>query len=103
MMRLTNMNEFDAVIARAEPIIATIVTRHRTEGQPLTWRLIHSIEGEVLAELNRASDLQPAYINLIRHSGVFNYPLNDEPVDFGESSAIACAFSMIYDAFHRVH
>lgn len=65
--------------------------------------VIHSIEGEVLAELNRAGDLQPAYINLIRHSGGFNYPLNDDPVDFGESSAIACAFSMISDAFHRGH
>jgi hypothetical protein len=103
MMRLTNMNEFDAVIARAEPIIHTIVVRYRTAGLPLTWRLIHSIETEVLDELNRSNDLQPAYINLIKHSGVFNYPLNDDPVDFGKSSAIACAFSMIYEAFHRVH
>lgn len=102
-MRLTDMSEFDAVITRAEPIIMTIVTHYRTEGLPLTWRLIHSIEGEVLAELNRADDLQPAYINLIKHSGVFNYPINDEPVDFGKSSAIACAFSMIYDAFYRRH
>jgi hypothetical protein len=99
----TDMSEFDAVIARAEPIIATIVTRHRTEGLPLTWRLIHSIEDEMLAELNRANDLQPTYINLIKHSGVFNYPVNDEPVDFGKSNAIACAFSMIYEAFHRIH
>ncbi|WP_442783953.1 DUF2471 family protein [Collimonas fungivorans] len=102
-MRLTDMNEFDAVIARAKPIIQTVVARHRTEERPLTWRLIHSIEGEVLAELNSSKDLQPAYINLIKHSGVFNYPVNDDPVDFGKSSAIACAFSMIYDAFHRVH
>ncbi|MEM4986268.1 DUF2471 family protein [Collimonas sp. H4R21] len=102
-MRLTNMSEFDAVIARAEPIIATIVTRHRTAGLPLTWRLIHSIEGEVLVELNRADDLQPAYINLIKHSGVFNYPINDDPVDFDKSSAIACAFSMIYETYHRLH
>jgi len=102
-MRLTDMSEFDAVIARAEPIIATIVTRHHAEGQPLTWRLIHSIEGEVLDELNRADDLKPAYINLIKHSGILNYPLNDDPVDFGKSNAIACAFSMIYEAYHRLH
>ncbi|AMO93988.1 hypothetical protein CFter6_1276 [Collimonas fungivorans] len=101
-MRLTDMNEFDAVIARAKPIIYTAVARHRTEGLPLTWRLIHSIEDEVLAELNSSKDLQPAYINLIKHSGVFKYPLNDEQVDFGESSAIACAFSMIYEAYHRI-
>ncbi|WP_061541200.1 DUF2471 family protein [Collimonas fungivorans] len=95
--------EFYAVIARAKPIIQTVVARHRTDGRPLTWRLIHSIEGEVLTELNSSKDLQPAYINLIKHSGVFNYPVNDDPVDFGKSSAIACAFSMIYDVFHRVH
>ncbi|SFB12038.1 Protein of unknown function [Collimonas sp. OK607] len=102
-MRLTDINEFDAVIARAEPIIHTIVARHRTSGLPLTWRLIHSIESEVLTELTRSNDLQPAYINLIKHSGVFKYPLNDDPVDFGKSGAIACAFSMIYEAFHRAH
>jgi len=98
-MRLTDMSEFDVVIARAEPIIATIVTRHRTKQHPLTWRLIHSIEGEVLDELNRADDLKPAYINLIKHSGILNYPLNDDPVDFGKSNAIACAFAMIYEAY----
>jgi hypothetical protein len=97
------MSEFDAAISRAEPIIATTVTRHRTDGEPLTWRLIYSIEGEVLAELNRADDLKPAYINLIKHFGVFNYPLNDDLVDFGESNAIACGFSMIYEAYHRMH
>lgn len=85
-MRLTDINEFDAVIARAEPIIHTIVARHRTSGLPLTWRLIHSIESEVLAELNRSNDLQPAYINLIKHSGVFKYPLNDDPVDSSVNS-----------------
>ncbi|MEO6920371.1 MAG: DUF2471 family protein [Collimonas sp.] len=102
-MHPDNMPEFNAVITQAEPIIIAIVARHRADDLPLTWRLLHAMESEVLAELSRADDLQPAYINLIRHSGVFNYPLNDEPVDFGKSGAIACAFSMIYEAYHRLH
>lgn len=73
------MTEFDAVIALAEPIIFTIVERHRTAGSPLTRRLIHG------------------------RSSVLNYPLTDDPVDFGKSNAIACAFSMIYEAYHHLH
>jgi hypothetical protein len=53
--------------------------------------------------LLHAGDFRPAYINMVRASAVFCYPDNDDPVNFGESNAIACAFSMIFEAYNQSH
>lgn len=102
-MSMEDVTEFNAVIGRLEPVVAALVESHRTAGHRLTWRLLRSIETEALGQLAKAGDLGPVYIDMVRASSVFCYPDNDDPVNFGESNAIACAFSMIYEAYSRSH
>ncbi len=102
-MSMVDVTEFNAVIGRLRPVIATLVESHRTAGRVLTWRLLRAIEAEALGQLEKSGDLRPVYINMVRASSVFPYPDNDDPVDFGDSSAIACAFSMIVEAYRSSH
>lgn len=100
---MVEVTEFNAVIGRLRPVIATLVESHRTAGHALTWRLLRTIEAEALGQLEKSGDLRPVYINMVRASSIFPYPDNDDPVDFGGSNAIACAYSMIFEAYHRTH
>jgi hypothetical protein len=98
---MVDVTKFNAVIGGLKPVVATLVESHRTAGHTLTWRLLHAIETEALGQLEKSGDLMPGYINMLRASPVFCYPDNDDPVNFGESNAIACAFSMIYGAYNQ--
>jgi hypothetical protein len=102
-MPIGDVTEFNAVIGRLKPVVATLVESHRTAGHTLTWRLLRTIETEALGQLEESGDLMPGYINMVRASPGFCYPDNDDPVNFGESNAIACAFSMIFEAYNRSH
>jgi hypothetical protein len=102
-MSALDVTEFNAVIGRLKPVVATLVELHRTAGRTLTWHLLRTIETEALGQLEKSGDLRPAYINLVRASNVMSYPDGDDPVNFGESNAIACAFAMIYEEYSRSH
>jgi len=102
-MSMGDVTEFDAVIGRLRPVVATLVESHRTAGHMLTWRLLRKIETEALGQLEKSGDFRLAYINMVRASAVFCYPDNDDPVNFGESNGIACAFSMIFEAYNQSH
>lgn len=97
------MLEFDAVIARLGLLIQPIVARHRSNGDKLTWRLMQTIEREAVSELKKAGGLNPVYIDMVRPSPALGYPETDDLVDFGKSNAIACSYSIIYEAYSRMH
>ncbi len=100
---MEDVTEFNAVIGRLRPVVVTLVDSHRTAGHVLTWRLLRAIETEALKLLEKSGDLRLAYINMVRASPACCYPDNDDPVSFGESNAIACAYSMIFEAYNRSH
>lgn len=102
-MPLLDMLEFDAVIARLSLVIQPIVARHRGDGDKLTWRLMQTIEREAVSELQKAGGLNPVYINMVRTSPALGYPETDDLVDFGKSNAIAYSYSIIYEAYRRMH
>ena len=102
-MAFIDRTEFDAVIMRLKQVIQPIVARHWGGGDKLSWRLMRTIELEAVCELQKAGDLNPICINLIRPTPAFGYPESDDPVDFGKSNAIAYSYSMIYEAYKRLH
>ena len=102
-MVFLDMSGFDAVVARLSLVIQPIVVRHRSDGDKLTWRLLQIIEREAIGELQKVRGLNPVYNNMIRPSPAFGYPETDDLVNFGESNAIACSYSMIYEAYSRLH
>lgn len=102
-MSMEDVTEFNAVIGRLRPVVVALVDSHRTAGHMLTWRLLRAIETEALEQLEKSGDLISVYINMVRASPACCYPDNDDPVNFGESKTIACAYSMILEAYNRSH
>lgn len=98
-----DLREISAIIERLKLVIANIVVRHRSAGEPLTWRLMHAIEDEAFDELSEMFELKQAYVDLLRSSPLFPYPKTDEPVNFGESNALPAAFSLITEAYTLTH
>jgi hypothetical protein len=102
-MRLIDSMELSAVEARLKFVINAIVARYRNAGAVLTWRLLHQIEAEALEEIKAAPDLDSAYVQMMQSSLLFQYPRTEEPVNFGNATALPIAFQMIRDAYRHMH
>jgi hypothetical protein len=92
-----------AVQERLNLAIRSIVERHRTDGQILTWRLAHQIEQEALHILKEAGDLDRRYIRMMRMSQWGYIPKVDEPVEFEEHESLPPALSLIGQAYRSLH
>lgn len=96
-------SEMKAVEARLRQAVGALVVRHRSNGDVLTWRLLHAIEEEAFKEIQTAGDLDALHVRMFQSPPLFRYPRTDEPVDFGDSNALPMAFSMIYQAYRQAH
>ena len=92
-----------AVKERLALAVNSIVERHRTAGNVLTWRLVHEIENEALAMLARARDLDPEYIGMVRSSRWGYVPDLDEPADLISPPELPVALTLIQHAYHNSH
>jgi hypothetical protein len=92
-----------AVKERLALAVNSIVERHRTAGEVLTWKLIHQIENEALAMLERARDLDEEYIEMVRSSQWGYVPDVDEPADLDASEELPVALTLIQQAYHTSH
>jgi hypothetical protein len=92
-----------AVKERLTLAVNSIVERHRTAGQVLTWRLIHEIEREALKTLEQAGDLEKQYIHMVRSSRWGYVPKVDEPADLESHEALPVALTLIQNAYLTSH
>lgn len=82
-----------------EQIVRHIARRYIVQQVPLTWRLLHAIEAEALADLGFASRHDALMLGLFQRPDSFAWPETDETVDFGKSNALPAVFAFAVAAY----
>jgi hypothetical protein len=86
-----------------EHIVSNIASRYIAQQVPLTWRLLHAIEAEALADLGFASRHDALMLGLFQRPSALPYPETDEPVDFGASNALPAVFAFAVLVYERAY
>jgi len=84
-----------------EQIVRHIAQRYIVQQVPLTWRLLHAIEAEALADLGLASRHDASMLQLFQRPDGFAWPETDETADFGASNALPAAFAFAVAAYEE--
>ncbi len=92
---------FQAAARDLEQIVRNIAARYIVQGVPLTWRLLHAIEAEALADLGFASRHDAFIADLFRRPADMSYPETDDPAMFGRSNALPAAFAFAVSAYEE--
>jgi hypothetical protein len=92
---------FQAAARDLEQIVRNIAQRYIAQQVPLSWRLLHAIEAEALADLGFASRYDTLMVDLFQRPGDLAYPETDETVDFGQSNALPAVFAFAVSAYER--
>lgn len=92
---------FQAAARDLEHIVRHIASRYVVQGVPLTWRLLHAIEAEALADLGFASRHDRDVLDLFRRPEDMTYPETDDPATFGKSNALPAAFAFAVAAYEE--
>lgn len=82
-----------------ERIVRRIAERYIVQQVPLTWRLLHAIEAEALADLGLAGRHDAPMLGLFQRPDSFAWPETDETVDFGKSNALPAVFAFAVAAY----
>jgi hypothetical protein len=92
---------FDAQAA-VDAVVPQVVARHRGEGV-LTWKLIHKIEEEVLAEVRAGGRFSTRLLQMICAPAALSYPNDDRAASFEGHDFVPIVFSAIDRAWRQVH
>lgn len=92
---------FQAAARDLEQIAHHIAERYIVQGVPLTWRLLHAIEAEALADLGFASRHDAFILDLFKRPSAMTYPETDDPATFGASNALPAAFAFAVAAYEK--
>jgi hypothetical protein len=84
-----------------EHIVRNIAARYIVQQVPLTWRLLHAIEAEALADLGFASRHDALLLGLFQRPSDLPYPETDDGVDFGASNALPAVFAFAVSAYEE--
>ena len=84
-----------------EHIVRNIAARYIVQQVPLTWRLLHAIEAEALADLGFASRHDALMLGLFLRPSDLPYPETDDGVDFGTSNALPAVFAFAVNAYEE--
>src|SRR6201992_812362 len=84
---------FQSAARDLQRIVGNIAPRYIVQQVPLTWRLLHAIEAEALADLGFASRHDALLLGLFQRPSALPYPETDEPVDFGASHVLPGVFA----------
>jgi hypothetical protein len=90
---------FKSAARDLEHIVRHIAARYIVQEVPLTWRLLHAIEAEALADLGFASRHDAVMLGLFQRPDDFQFPETDDPVDFGRSNALPAVFAFAVSAY----
>jgi Protein of unknown function (DUF2471) len=94
---------FQTAARDLEHIVRSIAARYIVQQVPLTWRLLHAIEAEALADLGFASRHDALMLGLFQRPTALPYPETDEPVDFGSSNALPAVFAFAVSVYEEAH
>jgi hypothetical protein len=94
---------FQAAARDLEHIVRHIAERYIAQQVPLTWRLLHAIEAESLADLGFASRHDAFLLVLFQRPDNLPYPETDDTVDFGASNALPAVFAFAVNAYEKAH
>lgn len=92
---------FDAQAA-AEEVIPRVVERHRSKGI-LTWKLLHQMEEEVVAEVTAGGRFSDRLLQMICAPAVLDYPNDDRPASFEGDDFVPIVFDALQRAWRQVH
>jgi hypothetical protein len=92
---------FQAAARDLEHIVRHIAGRYIVQGVPLTWRLLHAIEAEALADLGFAGRHDAYVLELFKRPEAMIYPETDDPATFGKSNALPMAFAFAVSAYEE--
>ncbi|RKP48394.1 DUF2471 family protein [Trinickia fusca] len=92
---------YQAAARDLEHIVRNIAARYIVQGVPLTWRLLHAIEAEALADLGFASRHETFVLDLFKRPQDMSYPETDDPATFGISNALPAAFAFAVAAYEE--
>ncbi|VXC88656.1 Serine/threonine protein kinase [Burkholderia sp. 8Y] len=93
--------QFERAVRDLERITRHIAGRYIDQGVPLTWRLLHAIEAEAVADLGFAGRHEAALRELFARPENFQYPETDDVVDIASSDALPAVFAFAVDAYER--
>ncbi|MBB5501310.1 DUF2471 family protein [Paraburkholderia sp. MM5384-R2] len=92
---------FQTAARDLEHIVRSIAARYIVRQVPLTWRLLHAIEAEALADLGFASRHDALMLGLFQRPSDLPYPETDDRVDFGTSNALPAVFAFAVNAYEE--
>ncbi|MBC8723761.1 DUF2471 family protein [Paraburkholderia sp. 31.1] len=92
---------FQTAARDLEHIVRSIAARYIVRQVPLTWRLLHAIEAEALADLGFASRHDALMLGLFQRPSDLPYPETDDGVDFGTSNALPAVFAFAVNAYEE--
>jgi hypothetical protein len=92
---------FQGAARDLEKIVRDIAARYIVQGVPLTWRLLHAVEAEALADLGFASRHDAFVLDLFKRPADMSYPETDDPASFGRSNALPAAFAFAVAAYEE--
>lgn len=92
---------FQTAARDLEHIVRNIAARYIVQQVPLSWRLLHAIEAEALADLGFASRHDALMLGLFQRPSDLPYPETDEAVDFGISTALPAVFAFAVSAYEE--
>jgi len=99
---MTNYNVLFDAQAAAEKVVPRVVARYRSNGV-LTWKLLHQMEEEVLAEVSSAGQFSDRLLQMICAPAVLSYPNDDRPVSFEGHDFVPIVFSSLEHAWRQVN
>jgi hypothetical protein len=94
---------FQSAARDLQHIVNHIAARYIVQQVPLTWRLLHAIEAEALADLGFASRHDVLMLGLFQRPAALPYPETDEPVDFGASNALPAVFAFAVAVYEQAY
>jgi len=92
---------FQTAARDLEHIVRHIAARYIVQQVPLTWRLLHAIEAEALADLGFAGRHDALMLGMFQRPSDLPYPETDELVDFGASNALPAVFAFAVSAYEE--
>jgi hypothetical protein len=93
--------QFARAVRDLERITREIAGRYIDLGVPLTWRLLHAIEAEAVADLGFAGRHEAALRELFARPDDFHFPETDDVVDVATSDALPAVFAFAVDAYEQ--